>query len=87
MYNMRREAERTLHALSRAYQEGIDDIGYEVIVLENGSDEAEKLDAEFVESFGPEFRYVDLGVRCDTVARRRAEPRDPHGAWPRVRAR
>ncbi|MGH8978121.1 MAG: TylF/MycF/NovP-related O-methyltransferase, partial [Acidimicrobiia bacterium] len=61
MYNMRREAERTLHALSRAYQEGIDDLGYEVIVLENGSDAAEKLDADFVESFGPEFRYVDLG--------------------------
>jgi cephalosporin hydroxylase len=58
---MRREAARTLQALSRAYQEGIDDIGYEVIVLENGSDEAEKLGADFVESFGPEFRYVDLG--------------------------
>jgi cephalosporin hydroxylase len=61
MYNMRREAERTLHALSRAYQEGIDDITYEVIVLENGSDESEKLGEDFVASFGPEFRYVDLG--------------------------
>ena len=37
-YNMRREAARTLHSLSRAYQEGIDDVSYEVIVVENGSD-------------------------------------------------
>jgi cephalosporin hydroxylase len=64
MYNMRREAERTLHALSRAYQEGIDDVTYEVIVVENGSDPSEKLDAELVESFGPEFRYVDLAAEA-----------------------
>ena len=31
---MRREAARTLHSLSRAYQEHIDDLDYEVIVLE-----------------------------------------------------
>ena len=37
-YNMRREAERTLQSLSRAYQRGIDDLDYEVIVVENGSD-------------------------------------------------
>ena len=36
-YNMRREAARTLQSLSRAYQQGIDDVGYEVIVVENGS--------------------------------------------------
>ena len=61
VYNMRREAERTLHALSRAYQEGIDDISYEVIVCENGSDEDQRLGAEFVARFGPEFRYLDMG--------------------------
>ena len=60
-YNMRREAARTLHSLSRAYQQGIDDLDYEVIVVENGSDPDQKLGAEFVESFGPEFRYIDLG--------------------------
>jgi cephalosporin hydroxylase len=59
-YNMRREAERTLHSLSRSYQQGIADLDYEVIVVENGSDDARKLDEEFVRSFGPEFRYVDL---------------------------
>ena len=36
-YNMRREAARTLHSLSRAYQQGVDDLDYEVIVVENGS--------------------------------------------------
>jgi cephalosporin hydroxylase len=61
-YNMRREAGRTLHSLSRAYQEGIDDTSYEVIVVENGSDDDQQLAAGFVRNFGPEFRYVDLGA-------------------------
>jgi cephalosporin hydroxylase/glycosyltransferase involved in cell wall biosynthesis len=60
-YNMRREAARTLHSLSSAYQRGVDDLDYEVIVVENGSDELEKLGDELVRSFGPQFRYVDLG--------------------------
>jgi cephalosporin hydroxylase len=60
VYNMRREARRTLHALSRAYQEGIDGTSYEVIVVENGSDDDQKLGAAFVRDFGPEFRYLDL---------------------------
>ena len=69
-YNMRREAARTLHSLSRAYQEGIDDLDYEVLVVENGSDDDQKLGEEFVESFGPEFRYLDLGA--ERRARRRS---------------
>jgi cephalosporin hydroxylase len=60
-YNMRREAARTLHSLSRAYQRGIDDLDYEVIVVENGSAPEQRLGREFVESFGPEFQYLDLG--------------------------
>ena len=60
-YNMRREAPRTLHSLTRAYQEGIDGTSYEVIVVENGSADDQKLGAAFVRDFGPEFRYVDLG--------------------------
>ncbi|HEX5095527.1 MAG TPA: TylF/MycF/NovP-related O-methyltransferase, partial [Acidimicrobiia bacterium] len=59
-YNMRREAARTLHSLSRAYQEGLDGVAYEVIVVENGSAPDQKLGADYVTSFGPEFRYVDL---------------------------
>jgi cephalosporin hydroxylase len=61
-HNMRREAERTLHSLSRAYQRDIDDLDYEVIALDNGSACTEALSADFVESFGPEFRLVSMGA-------------------------
>jgi cephalosporin hydroxylase len=61
-YDMRREAARTLQSLSRSYQEQIDDVDYEVIVVENGSHDDQKLGEEFVRSFGPEFRYLDLGA-------------------------
>lgn len=60
-YNMHREAERTLRSLSRAYQEGIDEVTYEVLAIDNGSSPDQRLDRAFVESFGPEFRLIDLG--------------------------
>ena len=60
-YNMRREAQRTLHSLSRAYQEGVDDLRYEVIAVDNGSAPGQGLDADLVASFGPEFRFIDMG--------------------------
>ena len=50
-----------MHALSRSYQRGIEDLDYEVIVVENGSAPEQRLGEEFVRSFGPEFRYLDLG--------------------------
>jgi cephalosporin hydroxylase len=59
-YNMRREATRTLHSVSRAYQRGIEDLDYEVIVVDNGSSPDERLTEEFVQSFGSEFHLVDL---------------------------
>ena len=61
VHNMRREASRTLHSLSRSYQRGVDDLDYEVIVVENGSDPDQRLGEEFVRSFGEQFRYIDLG--------------------------
>ncbi|MQA73291.1 MAG: glycosyltransferase [Solirubrobacterales bacterium] len=61
VHNMRREAARTLHSLSRAYQRGVEDLDYEVIVVENGSDPEQRLGAELVRSFGEGFRYIDLG--------------------------
>jgi cephalosporin hydroxylase len=63
MYNMRREAARTLLSLTRGYQRGIDGLDYEVIVVENGSDPDQRLGADFVRSFGENFRYVSMG--CD----------------------
>lgn len=53
-YNMRREAERTLHSLSRAYQDGIEDVDYEVLVIDNGS--VQPVDEGMVSPFGCEFR-------------------------------
>jgi cephalosporin hydroxylase len=60
-YNMRREAARTLRSLSRSYQEGIEQLRYEVLVLDNGSAPDQRLDEDFVSSFGPEFRLIDMG--------------------------
>jgi glycosyltransferase involved in cell wall biosynthesis len=37
VYDMQREAPRTLHSLSGAYQEGVREDQYEVLVIENGS--------------------------------------------------
>ena len=55
-YNMQREAARTLASLSRAYQQGVEELSYEVLCLDNGSNPP--LEAAFVESFGPEFRLI-----------------------------
>jgi cephalosporin hydroxylase/glycosyltransferase involved in cell wall biosynthesis len=55
-YNMAREAARTLASLRRDYQHGAEDIGYEVICIDNGSDPP--LDPAFVAGFGPEFRLI-----------------------------
>ena len=73
---MRREAERTLHSLSRAYQQEIDDLDYEVIVVENGSSDDQRLGEDFVRGFGPEFRYLDLGADAKPSPAVRAQPRD-----------
>lgn len=55
VYEMRREAPRTLLSLSDSYQQGIDPDVYEVIVVENGS--KNPLDAASVEKLGKQFRY------------------------------
>ena len=61
-YNMRREAERTLQSLSRSYQRGVEDLEYEVLVIDNGSDPDQRLDRDFVTTFGPEFRLLDIAA-------------------------
>ena len=55
-YNMKREAPRTLYTLSSKYQLGVSDSDYEVLVIDNGSDEP--LGQDFVESFGPNFHLI-----------------------------
>ena len=92
-YNMRREAARTLLSLSRSYQRDIEDLDYEVIVVDNGSDPEQRLAEEYVRSFGPEFRYLDLGDDAPpspTVALNRGaahRPRREHRVHDRRRAR
>lgn len=53
-----REAPRTLHSISSDYQLDVDPDDYEVIVVENCSDQP--LDRRLVESFGANFRHYCL---------------------------
>ena len=64
VHEMQREAARSLHALSRRYQQGIEDLDYEVLVVENGSGPDQLLGADRVADLGREFRYIDLGDRA-----------------------
>ncbi len=57
VYNMRREAPRTLRSLTPEYQ-GVDADTYEVIVVDNGS--SEPLDEREVRSIGPNFRCLSM---------------------------
>lgn len=54
-FNNTREAENTLHSLTRTYQGVPAGVPYEVIAVDNGS--KHRLSAERVASFGSEFRY------------------------------
>lgn len=58
LYDMAREAKRSLHALSAAHQAGVSAADYEVIVVENGS--ADPVTRAQVESFGENFRYLGI---------------------------
>ena len=55
VYDMGREAPRTLRSLSIPYQTGISADDYEVIVMDNGS--PTPLSESVVREFGPQFRY------------------------------
>lgn len=62
-YNMQRELPRTLESLSRDYQRGSQDIDYEVIVVDNGSNEP--LDLSGLQDLGVPvrlFRRDNAGV-------------------------
>lgn len=79
-YNMRREAERTLTSLTRAYQRDSENIKYEVICVDNGSNPP--LDETWVQSFGPEFRLVRpskiLPSPCFAINEAAAQARGKH---------
>jgi len=56
LYNMAREAPRTLFTMSSAYQRGVSSDEYEVIVVDAGS--SHPVTSEFVAGFGPNFRLM-----------------------------
>lgn len=56
VYNMRREAPRTLRSLTTSYQLDLSPDDYEVVVVDNGS--SEPLEPSTVASFGSNFRHV-----------------------------
>jgi hypothetical protein len=66
VYNMPREAPRTLFSLSTAYQLEIDRDDYEVIVVENGS--TQPLDAAEVAALPGHFRYFRLDAPSPSPA-------------------
>jgi glycosyltransferase involved in cell wall biosynthesis len=58
VYNMRREAPRTLFSLSPDYQDGVSADDYEVIVVDNGSQRP--LAEEEVTGLGHNYRYLAI---------------------------
>lgn len=56
VYDMAREAPRTLRSLTPTYQKGMEGTSYEVIVVDNGS--PVPLSEHVVSSLGPNFRYI-----------------------------
>jgi glycosyltransferase involved in cell wall biosynthesis len=55
IFNMEREAKRTLYSLTSKYQEGISEQAYEVIVVDNGS--SVQFSRDYFESLGSNFNY------------------------------
>lgn len=66
VYNMMREAKRTLLSLSFPFQQGVCEDDYEVIVVDNGS--TEPLSDDLVTSFGRNFRYFFLDTASKSPA-------------------
>jgi glycosyltransferase involved in cell wall biosynthesis len=55
-YNMARELPRTVYSLSRSYQRGIDNLKYEIVVVDNGS--PVPIDRVAIEAIAPEVRVM-----------------------------
>ena len=60
-YNNVREARNTLFSLTREYQQDVPEIPYQVIALDNGSNQP--LSEAEVKAFGPEFSYRFVPTR------------------------
>ena len=58
IYNMRREAPRTIYSLLPGYQKNITSEDYEILVLENGS--SEPLDSSYINNLPENVRYLQV---------------------------
>src|SRR5580704_10001226 len=67
VYNMAREAPRTLHSLSAGYQRHIDADDYEVIVVDNGSQPP--FDGKILEGLAGNFRLIRMDPAHPSPAR------------------
>lgn len=67
IYNMRREAPRTLFSLSEKYQQNISQEDYEVIVIDNGS--GDPFTVAEIKRYGDNFRYYHISNACPSPAR------------------
>jgi hypothetical protein len=76
-HDMAREAVRTLHTLSAAYQQGVTAADYEVIAVDAGSEPP--LTAELVAGQGPNFRLVRAPRSPSPAAAVNAAARDSAG--------
>ena len=78
-HDMQREAERTLHSLSRAYQRNVPVLSYEVLAIDSGS--SNRLSEASVESFGPDFQHrvfdADVPSPCPALNWAVAQARAP----------
>jgi len=57
-YDMARELPRTVRSLSRPYQRGIEDLAYEIVVVDNGS--PSPVDSAAIEAIAPEVRVIRM---------------------------
>ena len=57
-FGMARELPRTVYSLSRRYQTGVEELDYEIIVVDNGSPVA--VDVESIEAIAPEVRVIRM---------------------------
>lgn len=76
-HEMGREAPRTLHTLSPAYQQGVTAADYEVIAIDAGS--SQPLEAGFVAGFGPNFKLLRTAAAPSPAAAVNAAARTARG--------
>ena len=65
---MIREAPRTLHSLSAAHQEGVDEDSFEVIVIDNGSDHPDMENVAIRQGSNFRYHYIENASQSPAAA-------------------